>query len=123
MIIRDDQLETLSKSKREDFIERLMKHFAVIWPKDVAALGGQYRAFIESAVTAADGHGLNTEDTVARFVNLWFVWGKAFEEEPEHAWAREILDDTEREGHVKILQLTHETTMRLEQEEANARSN
>lgn len=120
MIIRDDQLEALNKSKRDDFIERLMKHFAVEWPEDVEALAADYRPFVESAIDAADGYGLKTEDTVARFVNLWFVWGEAFEQEPEHDWARQILEDEVLDGHVKILQLTHQTTVRLEQEEANA---
>lgn len=123
MIIREGQIEALAESKRNDFIERLMKHFAAEWPEDAAELGGELRGFIEAGIEAAEGYGLDTEDAVARFVNLWFVWGEAFEQEPEHKWAKEILEDEDRAGHIKILQLIHETNVRLEQEEANAGEN
>jgi len=119
MIIRDDQLEALSNSKGEDFVERLMKHFEKVWPENVKALGGGYKQWIESGVTSAGRHGLNTEQTVARYVNLWFVWGKDFENDPKHAWAKEILEDAERGAHIKVHQLSYETKTRLEAAEVN----
>jgi len=119
MIIRDDQLEELSKSKREDFVDRLMKHFAAVWPDKVKALGAGYKKWIESGVESADRHGLNTEQSVARYVNLWFVWGKDFENDPKHAWAKEILDDPARTAHIKVHQLSYETKTRLDAAEVN----
>lgn len=119
MIIRDDQIEALSKNKREDFVERLMKHFAVVWPDKVKALGGEYKQWIESGLAAADRHGLDTEQTAARFINLWFVWGKDFENDPKHAWAKEILEDEARTAHIKVHQLSYETKTRLEAAEVN----
>jgi hypothetical protein len=113
MVIRDAQRQTLQQSKHDDFVDRLMTHFRKVWPDKATALGPGYRDWIDSAVVAASRYELNTEQETARFVNLWFVWGRAFETLPEHRWAAVILHDKERKSHVKIHQLSYETKMRL----------
>lgn len=113
MVIRDYQRQALQQSKQDDFVERLMAHFQKVWPDKATALGAGYRDFITDGVVAGQRYGLVTEQEIARFVNLWFVWGRAFENAPEHRWASIILHDKERKSHVKIHQLSYETKMRL----------
>jgi hypothetical protein len=113
MIIRSSQLEALAESQQSLFLDRLMDHFRRIWPARVEALGDGYRPFLEAAVRAARAYELNTEQQIARFTNLWFVWGPGFPTLPEHQWAAEILHDPERPPHVRIHQLVYETKMRL----------
>jgi len=84
MVIRDAQRQTLQQSKHDDFVDRLMSHFRKVWPDKATALGPGYRDWIDSGVVAASRYELNTEQEAARFVNLWFVWGRAFETLPEH---------------------------------------
>ncbi len=113
MVIRDSQRQALQQSKQDDFVERLMAHFRKVWPDNVAAIGPGYREWIAAGVVAGNRYGLQTEQEIARFVNLWFVWGRGFEDTPEHRWAAIILHDKERKSHVKIHQLSYETKMRL----------
>lgn len=113
MILRNAQIQTINAPRHESFITRLMAHFELLWPDHVAALAPNYRPWIEEACNAAASYGLNTEQDVARFINLWFIWGARFELRPEHAWALEILLDDERKSFVKAHQLSHETRERL----------
>jgi len=113
MIIRSSQLEALAESQQSLFLDRLIDHFRRIWPVRVDALGNGYRPFLEAAVRTAKAHQLQTEQQIARFANLWFVWGPGFPTLPEHQWAAEILHDPERPPHVRIHQLVYETKMRL----------
>jgi hypothetical protein len=113
MVIRDAQRQTLQQSKQDDFVDRLMVHFQKVWPDQVTALGPACRDWIAAGVVAGSRYGFQTEQETARFVNLWFVWGRAFEDVPEHRWAAIILHDKERQSHVKIHQLSYETKMRL----------
>jgi hypothetical protein len=113
MVIREAQREALAKSKKADFIQRLMVHFEKLWPVQVEELGAGYRSWVEAGIDAAHFYEMTREQEVARFVNLWFVWGKGFETAPENRWASEIVLDEERKGHVKIHQLCYETKMRL----------
>jgi hypothetical protein len=76
MVIRDAQRQTLQQSKHDDFVDRLMTHFRKVWPGKATALGPGYRDWIEAGVIAASRYELNTEQETARFVNLWFVWGR-----------------------------------------------
>lgn len=115
MVIRDEQLDQLAASRKDDFIERLMDHFRRVHPDDVAALGTGYRDWTLGNVSDAERIGLRTEQQVARFVNLCFVWGKGFVWSPGHRWAREIATDPERAPHLKIHQLVYETRMRRSQ--------
>lgn len=113
MVIRDSQRLALQQSKQDDFVDRLLLHFGKVWPEKVAALGPEARTWIAAGVTAGNRYGLQTEQEIARFVNLWFVWGRGFEDAREHRWASIILHDKERKSHVKIHQLSYETKMRL----------
>lgn len=95
-------------------MDRLCAHFELFWPEQVEEMGAEYREIIESGVKRAAEFGLDTEQTVARYINLWFIWGVAFEDEPEFEWAMEILTDTSRNPEVKIRQLNWRTQQDLE---------
>lgn len=115
MVVEPTQFEILRRATLERFVERLMKHFAEVWPRQAAEIGPRYREFITRAVDKAHSYGLDNERAVARYVNLWFVWGADFESRPQHHWALEILSDDKRSAHLKAHQLawrTHEELRR-----------
>jgi hypothetical protein len=113
MIVEPAQFEILRRATLQRFVERLMAHFAELWPREAAALGERYRQFITRAVEKAQGYGLNNERAIARYVNLCFVWGADFETRPQHQWALEILTDENRSAPLKAHQLAWRTREEL----------
>src|SRR5277367_3660426 len=105
LVIRQEQTQALRMAQRARFIERLMSLFAGLWPQQTSKLGNDYRHFIESSVERAIFFGIETESAVARFVNLSFVWGPEFELRAEHAWALDILEDSNLREQIKIHEL------------------
>ena len=106
MILRREQLQHVQAGLYEAFVSRLMAHFAALWPEQVAMLGETYRGFIEYNIQHAIAYGIDSERPIARFLNLYFVFGAYFENRPEHEWAMRILNDPSLRGAVKVHQLT-----------------
>lgn len=73
------------------FVQRLGDHLAAQWPAMPERLGDRYGAFIEHAVQQADKRGITRAAAVARYVNLWFVWGPSFHDKPGFEWAQGLL--------------------------------
>src|SRR5690606_34901519 len=53
-----------------------------------------------------------------RYVNLWCVWGPAFDDKPGFEWAIEILRDEHRPPGVKVQQLAMRSRDELTQRES-----
>lgn len=117
LIIRNDQWNLLEKDAHRRFIDRLCAHFDLFWPEHVEAWGDQYRSIIERGVERAKSYGLVTEQDIARFINLWFIWGIQFEDKPGFEWASDIVSDSSRPAALKIHQLTWRTQRELEMKE------
>lgn len=114
------QMDLLARVARERFVRRASRYFAALWPTMVERLGERWDAFIELAVQQAQQHGLSEGPCVARYVNLWFVWGPAFEDKPGFEWARDILRDPRRSEFTKPHQLVRRTLDELERARAAA---
>lgn len=108
------QMDLLAQVARERFVQRVAAYFALQWPAMLERLGERHGAFIDLAVQHAQKHGLAEGPCVARYVNLWFVWGPAFEDKPGFEWAREILQDAKRSEFTKPHQLVRRTLDELQ---------
>jgi hypothetical protein len=73
------------------FVQQLGEHLAGQWPAMPERLGERYAAFVEHAVQQAEKRGLRRAAAVARYVNLCFVWGPAFQDKPGFEWAAGLL--------------------------------
>lgn len=73
------------------FTTELADHLAAQWPAMPERLGERYAAFVEHGVQQAEKRGITRAAAVARFVNLWFVWGPAFQDKPGFEWALGLL--------------------------------
>jgi hypothetical protein len=73
------------------FLADLAEHLAAQWPAMPERLGDRYIAFVEHAAQQADKRGILGAAAVARYVNLWFVWGPAFHDKPGFEWALGLL--------------------------------
>jgi hypothetical protein len=73
------------------FVQALADHLAAQWPAMPERLGDRYPAFVDLAVQQGLKRGLSRAAAVARYVNLWFVWGPAFHDKPGFEWALGLL--------------------------------
>lgn len=89
--MRPPDTEAREAAAWTDFVQRLASHLAAQWPAMPDRLGDRYPAFIDLAVQQAGEKGLRRAASVARFVNLWFVWGPAYHDKPGFEWAKAIL--------------------------------
>jgi hypothetical protein len=89
--MRPDEAAALEDTAWQAFVQRLADLLAGQWPAMPDRLGDRYPAFIDLAVQQAGEQGLLRAASVARFVNLWFVWGPAYHERPGFEWAQAIL--------------------------------
>ncbi|RZK99501.1 MAG: hypothetical protein EOP36_19135 [Rubrivivax sp.] len=108
------QMDLLAQVSRDRFVQRVAAYFALQWPAMLERLGERHGAFIDLAVQHAQKHGLAEGPCVARYVNLWFVWGPAFEDKPGFEWARDILTDPKRSEFIKPHQLVRRTLDELQ---------
>ncbi len=83
--------EAIEQAHWTAFAASLAAHLAAQWPAMPERLGDRYDAFVEHAVAQADKRGLSGAAAVARYVNLWFVWGPAFHDKPGFEWALGLL--------------------------------
>ena len=77
-------------------------------------LGDRYGAFVDLAVQQAVQRGLTHAAAVARFVNLWFVWGPAFHDKPGFEWAQGLLAAPAAREWVTVHQLVQRSLLELQ---------
>jgi len=73
------------------FLQQLADHLLAQWPAMQERLGDKHQAFVELAAKQALNLGLVRAASVARYVNLCFVWGPNFQDRPGFEWARGLL--------------------------------
>lgn len=118
LCIRAEQMRVFQAVMRDQFVEKMMSLLAELWPTQTAQMEGGCRPFIESAINRAFSYGIDTQASVARFINLCVVWGLDFEMRPEHAWALRILRDSNLRSALKVDELASRTKQELAQRRA-----
>ncbi len=73
------------------FVQTLAAQLAALWPAMPGKLGDRYASFVDHAVQQALRLGLARAAAVARYANLWFVWGSGFQDKPGFEWAAALL--------------------------------
>jgi hypothetical protein len=104
--------EALEAAAWHGFVQRLADHLAGQWPAMPERLGERYTAFIDLAVQQALQRGLGHAASVARFVNLWFVWGPAFHDKPGFEWAQALLATPREPRHESEWLTVHQLVQR-----------
>ena len=106
LLIRDAQMDRLSEVAEERFVERVRVFLRSSWPDACAALGDDgVRASVRRGMTQAARFGIATERDIVRYVNVMYLLGPDFCEEPDRDWARRILDAPGRSGAAKLDEL------------------
>ncbi len=82
---------TAGDAEWAQFVHALGEQLAALWPAMPAKLGDRYATFVEHAVQQATDLGFSRAAAVARYANLWFVWGSGFQAKPGFEWAAALL--------------------------------
>lgn len=101
-----EQYDWVLTQQRDRLARALAQRLATQWPVLGKQLGERTGAFVDAALQQAHAHGLIDPAHAARYVNLWCVWGPAFDDKPGFEWATEIVRDERRPPAVKVQQLT-----------------
>ncbi len=95
MIIRTEQLQSLSAASLENFKTRLVAHIREWFPHQYAVLGDPLtRLLVDLGVESARDRGIEGKRDICGFIDLMLIFGPDFDKDPDLPWARAILDDT-----------------------------
>jgi len=95
------------------FLQQLAEHLVAQWPAMQERLGDKHLAFVELAAQQALKLGLVRAASVARFVNLCFVWGPNFQDRPGFEWAQGLLAAPREREWATVHQLVRRSLMEL----------
>jgi hypothetical protein len=96
LIIRRQQMKILDDYVRRTFIERMVAHVERFFPASIREMdAADLRKTIRKEIEHAGRHGFVAQRDVCKFIDIVFALGRDFDENPEHVWAREILDEPE----------------------------
>jgi len=101
--IRPEVAQELERRCGAGFLARLLDRLYRVHPEFVASMDDSAALkWIAAAVRSASSHGFEFEADVMAFVDLTLRLGPSFENQPESAWAREILDNPDLTDPEKI---------------------
>jgi hypothetical protein len=94
LVIRKEQLEALSRQRRQQFEERLLEHLKRVMPERCQDIGDdRLRAEIRYGIERATQYDITAERVVASYLVLMVRFGRDFEQSPARPWAQSILTD------------------------------
>lgn len=106
LTLRHEQMKALRRQRQEQFLERLAAHARRFFPRQTEGLRAHdLRQVCRSALQRGSRHGLSTERDLCKFLNLVFVFGPEFDEDPALPWVRPFLDDPTTGPTLKINRL------------------
>jgi len=114
--IRPDQMQVFSGYVLENFRERMVQRIADVHPKRLEELGKPaVEALVDRLLKEALKHGIQKDNEVAAFIELFLNAGPRSEEQLQQPWARKILAAPALAGGAKVGLLSLTLTGRLPQ--------
>jgi hypothetical protein len=105
--IRREQYQALDKATSEDFEGRVIKFLKNAFPGRCRSLGDQgIRDVVRYGTKAAARYGFTRENDQYQFVELIFLLGSKFDQNPNLPWVQAILHDSrEKDSSIKMARL------------------
>lgn len=116
LLIRNDQKKMLgAELNRRQWRESLIAHAFRVWPDESEALGEvAVRKRVVKVLEKATRYRIDELADIARLLNLTYLWGDDFEDDPEYAGVREILESPDLTGRTKVYRLSFRAHKDLE---------
>ncbi len=106
MNLRQGQLDALSEPQRREFEEFMVAHLQKWFPDECSALGDEgMRLRIRTGMARAEPYGLVGRRDVCKFIDVSFVLGPKFDQDPALPWAARILAARDLDPSAKADQL------------------
>lgn len=116
MLVRRQQIDSLNQAELRKFEDRAYQSLQRHWPDDVAARGEPAaRESIRTGIERAKTYGIETERDVLSYINLMYLYGDGFDQDPRVPWAGRILRDPKLAPGAKIDRLVEETGKKREE--------
>jgi len=119
--IRREQYQALDKATAEDFEGRVIKFLKNAFPGRCRSLGNEgIREVVRYGARAAARYGFTRENDQYQFVELIFLLGSKFDQNPNFPWAQAILHDSrENDSSAKMAQLRQAAAQHIAQASRN----
>jgi hypothetical protein len=92
LTIRDAQMKVFEQAALQRFESEMLRHAQAFSPKLSGVLGDErLRDAVRRAIDRARGYGLTNRGPIRLFIELSFLFGSAFDTDPQYPWAHESL--------------------------------
>lgn len=106
MVIRPAQIEVFERAAGQRFEEAAWKHLQEFVPRHCAAAGKEVATTaIRAAMKKAQQYGLAQERPVLQFIDLSFILGAGFDEDPQFPWIRPALSGSDETAMARMDEL------------------
>jgi hypothetical protein len=103
MIIRMEQMETLSDYTFRKFVDRMVAHLKKEFPEQTENMGEDaLRDLINKSMERAETYGVTDDIDIERYLECALLYGRDFDANPQTLWAGEILRDNDLSGFDKM---------------------
>ena len=96
LAIRREQVDVLEQASTKRFEDRMVAHLSVAFKEKCQSLGeAEVRGLIQHGVRRSRRYAIATERDVCKYVEVMFILGRDFDEDPQYAWAHQTLMDSQ----------------------------
>lgn len=112
--IREEQLVALQKVQERRLVDRAVAYVRRGHPAVCAALDeGSIRASAETALRKRDAYRFDSEETYLAYLDLMYLLGFDFDEDPGCQWVRQRLTDFSLGPRTRLLLLVEDARSRV----------
>ncbi len=104
--IRKEQMAVFASARVQQLEGEIQATVLTHWAHVAGSMSSEeLRARIRRAIQRAGKYGINTSADCQRFVNLTFLLGEGFDDDPRYPWAAAFLSNSGVSGSTRLLQL------------------
>ncbi len=109
LTIRKEQMAVFREPAINDYVKRTVAHLKESFPEKCEALGDlKVREMVQYGIQRAASYGITTEGDVRRYIDLMFMFGSDFDQDPELPWVGSILNNKALVSTTKVNRLYEE---------------
>ncbi len=94
LTIRKEQMQVFQQAAMRRFEEEMLAHCKRFSEGLCAAIGDkQVHLAVQGAIRRCDGYGFTNRGPIRLFIEMMFLFGSAFDTDPQYPWAKDILKE------------------------------